>query len=371
MVNVAGCRSAGRLQGAAFLGLYLLVHALVGCSGVGSKSISPDRFNYNAAIGQSSNEQMLLNLLRIRYKEVPVFLSVSSVLTQYSYGASAGIGGESGQGGIDSSYIGANAALRYSERPTITYTPLAGEEFSRKLISPLPDDRIFLLAQSGWPPQLLLGLCIEVISGLRNLPFNRAPTAKDLEQYRKFSEGVELMIKLSKLQLLELRRGMLSEGHLETVDHLIFSEIDNPSDQAAIDRLKALLNLSSTINHYRITQKFTHLEPDEVTLRMRSMVSLMGLFARGVDIPAEHLEQGWARERAPNFNSEIIYHLNVQHSTNRPTDAFVSVEYGGYWFFIAHSDIDSKEAFSLISYLYQMQAPQAPAAMPIITVPAG
>jgi hypothetical protein len=95
--------------GNVLLGLLLLV-ALLGCSGIGSKNINPDRFSYNSAIGQSANEQMLLNLLRIRYKEVPVFLSVSSVLTQYVYSGSAGISGQAGNsGGYDASFLGASA----------------------------------------------------------------------------------------------------------------------------------------------------------------------------------------------------------------------------------------------------------------------
>jgi hypothetical protein len=42
-----------------------------------------DSFNYNEAISRSSSEQILINLVRLRYREVPVFLAVGSVLTQY------------------------------------------------------------------------------------------------------------------------------------------------------------------------------------------------------------------------------------------------------------------------------------------------
>jgi hypothetical protein len=64
---------------------------LSGCTSFGPYRVAPDRFNYNEAIAASANEQMLLDLVRLRYQDVPVFLVVSSVLTQYVYSCNAGI----------------------------------------------------------------------------------------------------------------------------------------------------------------------------------------------------------------------------------------------------------------------------------------
>ena len=360
-------RSAQFAAGSSIIAL--LFGSLPGCSGIGAKNINPDRFSYNSAIGQSANEQMLLNLLRIRYKEVPVFLSVSSVLTQYVYSGSAGVSGQAGNsGGYDSSFLGANAGVRYIERPTITYTPLSGEEFTRKLIHPIAGERIFSLAQSGWPPELLFGLCIEVIGGIRNLPFYRIPTDDDLTEHRQYRQVIELMIQLTKANLLEMRRNIASKANPGPNDYLVLSETDDPAQKVLIDRLKRLLNLSPELNRYRITQKLTYLASDEVTLRIRSMVSLMGLFARGVNIPQEHLRQGRARVRGPGTDTEITHYLNVKHSAGEPDSAFISVRYADYWFYIDQSDLISKEAFGLISYLFQMQAPQAPSALSLIHI---
>ncbi len=62
---------------------------LPACGRFGPRQIPRDSFNYNEAIARSSNEQMLINLVRLRYREVPVFLAVGSVLTQYFYGGEA------------------------------------------------------------------------------------------------------------------------------------------------------------------------------------------------------------------------------------------------------------------------------------------
>ena len=48
---------------------------LSACASRGPGRMPPDRFNYNQAIAQSANEQMLLNLVRLRYSEIPVGFS--------------------------------------------------------------------------------------------------------------------------------------------------------------------------------------------------------------------------------------------------------------------------------------------------------
>ena len=56
----------------AVLGLLLLT----GCTSLGSRTIPRDSFNYNEAMAQSRNQQMLLNIVRLRYLDIPDFLTV-------------------------------------------------------------------------------------------------------------------------------------------------------------------------------------------------------------------------------------------------------------------------------------------------------
>ena len=50
----------------------------------GPKRLVPDRFNYAAAITTSWKEQMLTNLVKLRYQDPPVFLDVAQIVTQYT-----------------------------------------------------------------------------------------------------------------------------------------------------------------------------------------------------------------------------------------------------------------------------------------------
>ncbi len=51
------------------IGVVVGVFGVVGCGSLGPGRVPGDNFNYNEAIAQSSREQMLLNLLRLRYLE--------------------------------------------------------------------------------------------------------------------------------------------------------------------------------------------------------------------------------------------------------------------------------------------------------------
>jgi len=112
------------------------------CTSFGPHRVAPDRFNYNEAIAASTNKQMLLNLVRLRYQDVPVFLVVGSVLTQYVYSGNASINASAGtaaDAAADS--VGLSAGVLYIERRTITYNPLTGEDFSRQLLTPIIPSR--------------------------------------------------------------------------------------------------------------------------------------------------------------------------------------------------------------------------------------
>ena len=65
---------------------------LGGCAArVGPKSIARDRFDYSGAITRSWKEQMLLNMVKLRYMDPPMFLDVQQVVQQYTLEGSGSI----------------------------------------------------------------------------------------------------------------------------------------------------------------------------------------------------------------------------------------------------------------------------------------
>ena len=57
---------------------------LFSCAPVGPPTIARDRFDYTTAIADSWKRQMLLNIVKIRYGDAPIFLDVASIINQYS-----------------------------------------------------------------------------------------------------------------------------------------------------------------------------------------------------------------------------------------------------------------------------------------------
>ena len=55
----------------------LVLFFLTGCGGIGPKTVSRDRFEYADAISEYWKRQMLLNMVKIRYSDTPVFLDVA------------------------------------------------------------------------------------------------------------------------------------------------------------------------------------------------------------------------------------------------------------------------------------------------------
>jgi hypothetical protein len=139
---------------------------LAGCTAFGPRHVPHDQFSYNRALAKSTKHQMLLNLVRMRYLEEPVFLSVSSILAQYVYNAGACVEANIGlNGGTDQGVFDAN--LRYEERSTITYIPIEGQEFSLHMLKPIPSETIFAAAKQGWAIDILLRIGISRIGAVK------------------------------------------------------------------------------------------------------------------------------------------------------------------------------------------------------------
>jgi len=58
-----------------------LASLVAGCASIGPAGIQRDRPDYSGSMASSWKEQMLLNIVKFRYFDPPVFLDVSSVVS--------------------------------------------------------------------------------------------------------------------------------------------------------------------------------------------------------------------------------------------------------------------------------------------------
>src|SRR5215471_14076174 len=68
----------------------VLAALVTACSSIGPATVSHDRIDYGSAIGNSWKEQTLLNIVKLRYADMPIFLEVAQVIAGYQLQGTVG-----------------------------------------------------------------------------------------------------------------------------------------------------------------------------------------------------------------------------------------------------------------------------------------
>src|SRR5262249_44750495 len=116
----------------------------LGCRSIGPGTVPRDRSDYSSSISESWKRQTLLNIVKLRYLDPPIFVDVGQIVAGYTLETgltAAGSLPENASFGGDTATFG--GSVRYTDRPTITYTPLTGNKFVKALLTPLPPDSVF------------------------------------------------------------------------------------------------------------------------------------------------------------------------------------------------------------------------------------
>jgi len=297
---------------------------LVGCAAT-TKAIRTDYTSYNETIQFNQSQQMLLNLVRLKYRELPLFLKIGALSASYAFEARAGASlGKAG----DAKLYGIDVGSAFSTRPTITYTPLEGDTFVKQVLSEIEPDAFVLLVRSGWRVDLLCHVLLERIGNAIN--------NEDDASYPEFVALADRMREAQKAR----------ELHFVKRDDEVFLRIvsDRTDIEGALpgDREGELL------------VPFSHFQ-------LRSFLDVMYSLGQNTQVPEAHRDQ--VKESAGNK------WLNIAYSSGQPEDALVWVKHNGYYFSIKNNDIQSKDTFSLVKLLYQMQAGDVATVQPILTLP--
>ena len=124
------------------LAVGVMVLALLGssgCASFGPTSVNRDRFDYIQALATSWKHQTLLNIVKLRYADTPVFLDVTQVIGSYQLQAGFSVGGSVNFGGPPfPNGLSLGTAGTYTDRPTVIYTPLTGAHFLKVIMTPVP-----------------------------------------------------------------------------------------------------------------------------------------------------------------------------------------------------------------------------------------
>lgn len=335
----------------------LLITSLFSCRSMGPKTIPADGFNYNARIAHQQNEQLLLNIVRLRYGEVPLFLHVSSMINQYSRSA---IAGASAFDLFNNSAGGANVSGIWADRPTITYTPMSGQAYSKSLLTPLPPSAVFFLIQSGWSPARMLRLSTSSINGLKNeisAPNRRRPADPG------FTRLLALMGELQRAGALGMQIGGTEAD--PTIELYFPEEIAEDSTRNAVSQFKQLLNLDPGLNSFPILYGQVQQGRDEIVLQTHSMLEILLHVSWYMDVPQEHIAEG---RTLPTFQPDGAPLLRINALNSRPETGYIAIKTRDHWYAIDDRDLDSKSTFGVIQVLLSLARDGSQAVAPLISI---
>jgi hypothetical protein len=342
------------IRGARTCPATLFAVALAGCAHLGPRAVIADRLDYSSAIGDSWKQQTLLNIVKARYADLAVFVDVSSVVSGYSREAAVTLGTD------------AAGTVRFTDRPTITYTPLTGDKFLRGMVTPLAPKTIFFMIQSGYPADFILNLTVESLNGLRNRSANPGDSQQADPDFRR---AIDLLRAIQAAGAVGMR---VEEDAAKTESPVLFfrSRKIAPDIQDKEKEFRALLGLAAGEDKYAIVYSPVQGTDREIAVSSRSMLQIMAGFSNAVQAPAADLASGSVRAPDGAAVDGAQGRLRVLSGEKKPKAAFASVEYRGHWFWVDDSDWNTKRALTAIMYFFTLTETGSPDKLPLVTIPA-
>ena len=343
---------------------------LSGCTHFGPDSLKATRIDYNQAIQQTNDQELLLNLVRLRYRESLYFLNVERVASSLEITSSFAASAEIPEGSAKTFTLG-EASYSFMENPTVFYLPLEGEKFVRQMMTPFNLNLLVLLTTSGWSVERVFTVMLREMNGLKNAPSASGPTPSREPEYRAFQEAMQLLRSIQSQDGFDLGRIPDDEAALE----LRFAPALAGSAEAR--RLRELLGLNPGLDRFRLKLGIGHIDDATITILPRSMVSSLSYLSQSVQVPQDHEAAGLVtrtldRNGDPfDWNRIFDRVMRIRTAPRAPESAAVAVAYRGHWYYIDNGDLDAKSTFALLSQLFALQAGTQPSSNLNLSFPIG
>ena len=345
---------------------------LVGCASIGPTTLPRDRFDYSSAMSESWKYQTLLNAIKLRYMDPPSFVDVAQVVSGYQLQTSVSAGGSASVNPASvptlGSFLTFGAQGTYTDRPTITYVPLTGDQYLRGLMTPIRPEEIFSAILSGWPADAILFTAAVSMNGLKNQRFGGM-----------YQEGMDPAF----LRVLELARSLQASGAVGfrlqeekegRTKSILFFRTGNVTEEQLrnIREMRALLQLNQDGQEFYLVFGPTASSDRELAIQTRSLLQIMSEVGAQADVPQADVDEGRAtpgfvERRGDQLTRRFIRILSSQEKSEH---AYFSIRYRDRWFWIDDRDMQSKRSFAFLMLLFSMADTGERKSLPLITIPA-
>lgn len=330
--------------------------------------IARDTLAYSSEIAAARQQQLLLNIVRLRYQDPVSFVEVQTLTTEDARTRGGGLASAIGlDDGPFNEVLAGEAFQERSEAPTAVYNVLRGGAYAQQLLQPVAPESIFLLSQSGWSVERLMLCCVARIGDLENARSAAGPTPDQLPDNRIFREFARLM-----------RRLQLSGDLLVQV----LNDEEDKDPRIVVSWRRGSADGEALAEMFRSHRVAAHFTPGErlysaelatrsgqrgdSPVRGRSLLGMLHALSQTVDVPPEHAHlvtktTGPAAGRTPcspggPWDAVIGDYFAVNWSQQKPANASVAVPYRGVWFYVDDSCRSAKSTLDLIGHLYALQA---------------
>jgi hypothetical protein len=399
-----------------------------GCA-FGPKVLELSHGRYNEAVRHVDEEQLLRNLVHMRYNEAPLNLNVSSIAAQYELTGSAEARpffvapNPSSHPFRTFTSVLPDVIVSGANRPTLTLIPADNGNAVQQFLTPITLETLVFLHQTSWPVSTVMRLWIERVNGVPNAASASGPQQDQIPDFGRFRRAAELCQLVRRLRLGDVR----PEAHLVEVggplpssavtasaiieaakngmeyrpradgttwalvrkERRLVMEI-NPAalDHPILEEIEGLLNLQPGRTRYELVVvpgvvpdplQVPSPPSDELQLSVRSTAQVYYFLANGVEVPSEHLKAGLVRLPAgPDglpFDMRAVtdglFTVHACRGHKPPPTAFVAVKYRDYWYYIDDRDQESKATFGLVLGISRLDFARQQPSAPFLTLPVG
>jgi hypothetical protein len=352
------------------------------CTSIGPDKLVSTHTGYNDAVQLTVTREVLSNIVRSRYSDPMQFIAVSSITAQFSVGVDV----SGGAGGIGAGAVGeAGASVGYSDSPTISFVPQSDAGFYKSLHSPFSvEEAVGFALAYRFARRDPRWAALSWRMGFAAI--NHADDFVDGRYNELYTRRIDALLRLAELggtyrQVPEwdfdstaiAKDKVLAEDMVEAFKNgLYFVEEDDgesvrlaryrlvlaltlpaPDDPEAVAALE-MLGVTPGRAQYVVRPPLHATpgtsDPHAIWVTPRSMIDVINLAARLVEVPAAHADivpplEGLAADGAD------LPMLRIRSSERMPSCPY-RIQHRGYWFYVDDSEAESKVLLEAIVAAY-------------------
>jgi hypothetical protein len=160
---------------------------------MGPTALHKSVLGYDETISLLEREMLLINIARV-HRDVPTHYTVTSnIAATFDFQTNAGFIGrifERASGDAVSNYA-FNLGVSTSENPTINIVPISGEDFSKRILAPMYENKFLFLVFQGSPLDMVMRLMVRGIEinnedgSFQEFILNNPAKPEEYEEFRK------------------------------------------------------------------------------------------------------------------------------------------------------------------------------------------